>query len=165
MTITSQPDPTKSADCVTMDAATKKERIIPARPLGCLGLIVGLVVLAVLLGWVLLRFSTPTPEMFSAGEVKDYPPGQPPRLFSSESDFFYVLNNEGELIAMVARAKERLGSCLVHWSAIENAFIDPCLGTHISRDGTYLGKGPPYNLRHLPIKIKDNLVWVDLGYR
>jgi len=148
-----------------MDATTKKERLISNRQLGCLGLFIGLAVLVVLFVWVLLRFSTPTPVLFYAGEAKDYLPGQAPRLFSSESDFFYLLNLEGELIAVVARAKQRLGSCLVHWSTVEDAFIDPCLGTQLSRDGTYLGKGPPYDLRRLPIHVQDNQVWVDLGYR
>ena len=147
-----------------MNDAAQKKGLIPARSLGCLGLLAGLAVLAISLGWVLLRFGTPQPTLVDVGMMEDYPAGQAPRLFSVKEAFFYVLNTNGELIAVTARSNHQAG-CMVHWSAAENAFIDPCLGTHFSPHGEYWGKGPPGELSRLPLQVRDNQVWVNLGYR
>jgi len=134
------------------------------RQLGCLGLMVGVVGLGSLLAWVVLRYSTPIPTLIPVGHVEDYSPGQAPRLYIEKPEPFYVLNVGGELIALTARS-DRLVRCIVRWQAAAARFVDPCLGTHFSVLGEYRGKGPPGELRRLPLKVQDDQVWVELGYR
>ena len=136
------------------------------RPLTYLGLFLALVLLASAFAWILVRFGTPQPQLVYAGEAKDYLPGLAPRLVLSENgESFYVLNLEGELIALSAKSKFHSIRCLVHWQAAMNAFVDPCLGTRFSSGGAYTGGGPPGELTRLPIQVQDGRLWVNLGYR
>lgn len=134
------------------------------RQLGCLGLFSALAGLAFLLAWGLLGFSTPRPAQVAAGHVQDFPVDGQPHLISKKSHPFYIVNIDGELIALEARSEDHIVRCIVHWQAGFNAFVDPCLGTHFSLRGVYRGKGPPGELRHLPLQIRGDEVWVETGY-
>ena len=134
------------------------------RPFAYLGLFLALVLLASAFTWILVRFGTPEPTLVDVGTARDYLPGQEPRLFGEENGYFFVLNFEGELIAVTARSNH-IYSCQVHWSAMGNAFIDPCMGTHFFPQGAYRGSGPPGELTRLPIQVQDGRLWVNLGYR
>ena len=134
------------------------------RPFAYLGLFLALALLASAFAWILLRFGTPQAQLVYAGEAKDYLPGQALRLFRAENGYFFVLNFDGELIAVTARSNHRAG-CQVHWIALSNAFVDPCMGTHFSPHGAYRGGGPPGELERLPIQVQDGQLWVNLGYR
>jgi hypothetical protein len=142
-----------------------EEEVMSFRPFAYLGLFLALLVLASLFAWMLLRFSTPTPLLVAAGRVEDYPAGQAPRLFTGNQAPFFVLNLEGEIIALSAKSEVHSIQCLVHWQAFKNAFVDPCLGTRFSPSGAYSGGGPPGELLRLPLVVQDGRVWVNLGYR
>jgi hypothetical protein len=146
--------------------AAGEETMRNFRPSAYLGLFLALVLLASVFAWILIRFGTPQAQLVYAGEAKDYLPGQAPRLvFSKNGESFYVLNLEGELIALSATSKAHSIRCLVHWQAPMNAFVDPCLGTRFSPGGAYSGGGPPGELERLPIQVQDGRLWVNLGYK
>ena len=134
------------------------------RPFAYLGLFLALVVLTSVFAWILVRFGTPEPTLVDVGAASDYLAGQEPRLFGAENGYFFVLNFEGELIAVTARSDHNYG-CQVHWNAMRNTFVDPCMGTHFSPQGAYRGSGPPGELMRLPIQVQDGRLWVNLGYR
>jgi hypothetical protein len=120
--------------------------------------------LVILLAWVGLRFSMPRPVLVAVGREEDFRAGQAPGFFSQDGKPFYVLMFDGKLIALSARS-ERITHCTVRWQAASNAFVDPCLGTHFAISGAYRGKGPPQEMRRLPLEVQDGQVWVDIGYR
>ena len=136
------------------------------RPFAFLGLFLSLVLLASVFTWILVRFGTPQQVLVYAGEAKDYLRGQAPRLvFSVNGGSFYVLNLEGELIALSATSKVHSIRCLVHWQAPMNAFVDPCLGTRFSPGGL-----PPAERRlgswtGCRLEVREGRMWVNLGYR
>lgn len=131
---------------------------------GCLGLAVGLVGLIVLSAWVLLDFSLPKVVRIPVGSTTQYQDGQAPRYFAGEGTPFYVLGLGGELIALSARS-ERITRCIIRWQAPMDRFVDPCLGTRFSRDGAYQRGGPPQEMHRLPLQVKNDQVWVEVGYR
>jgi hypothetical protein len=133
------------------------------RLLGCLGLFIALAGLVSLLAWGVVRFSTPSPRLVLVGQVQDFSPGQAPRLFDQDSTLFYVLNVDGNLVALYARAV-RHTRCLVKWDEARSAFIDPCLGTRFTPTGEYQGGGPPQELVQLPLQVKDGQVWVEMKF-
>jgi hypothetical protein len=133
------------------------------RPFAYLGLFLAFVLLASVFAWILVRFGTPQAQLVYAGEAKDYLPGHEPRLFGAENVYFFVLNFDGELIAVTGRSNHRAG-CQVHWVAMRNMFVDPCMGTQFFPQGAYRN-GPPGELEQLPVQIRDGQVWVNLGYK
>ena len=133
-----------------------------ARLPGCLGLFIALAGLVSLLAWVVVRFSTPRPPQVLVGQAQDFPPGQAPRLIDQDSTLFYVLNVNGDLLAIYARSL-RQTRCLVNWDEARGVFIDPCLGTRFLPTGEYQGGGPPQELVQLPVQVKDGQVWVEIN--
>ena len=133
-----------------------------ARLPSCLGLFIGLVGLVALFAWVVVRFSTPRPTLVFVGQVQDFLPGQAPRLIDQDSTRFYVLNVNGDLLALYARSL-RHTRCLVNWDERRGVFIDPCLGTRFLPTGDYQGGGPPQELVQLPVQVKDGQVWVEIN--
>ncbi len=127
---------------------------------GCLGLLIALAGLVSVLVWVVLRFSTPRPAQVLVGQVQDFLPGQAPRLFAQDNTPFYVLNVDGDLVALYGRAL-RHTRCLVSWDEVRGVFIDPCLGTRFTSTGEYQGGGPPQELVQLPLQVKHGQVWVE----
>jgi hypothetical protein len=127
-------------------------------------LLVGLVFMAVLLGWVVIQFSLPKPIRISAGSVHSYQEGISPRLFWAEGTPFYVLQADGELIALSAYSRRWI-PCLIRWDAEQGQFVDPCWGTRMFPNGAYEGGGPPWEMDHLPVLLLEGEVWVDIGYR
>ena len=127
---------------------------------GCLVLFIALAGLIVLLAWVVLRFSLPKPAEVMVGALSDYPAGQAPRLFAQDSTPFYVLNVDGDLVALYGRSL-RHTRCLVSWDEARSVFIDPCLGTRFTSTGEYTGGGPPQELIQLPLQVKYGQVWVE----
>lgn len=134
------------------------------RPVAYLGLFLSLVALAVVFAWILVRFGAPRPVLVEVGAASDFLAGQEPRLFGADNVYFYVMNFNGELIAVAARSEHR-GSCQVRWNVERSKFIDPCPGTHFFPQGAYAGVGPPRELRRFPVEVRDGRVWVNLGYR
>jgi len=140
-----------------------EETLNNSRPFAYLGLFLALVLLASVFTWILVRFGAPNPTRVEVGAASDYLPGQEPRLFGAENGYFFVLNFDGELIAVTARSSHK-HSCQVHWDAMRNIFLDPCTGTQFYPQGTYRN-GPPGELERLPIQVQDGRLWVNLGYR
>jgi hypothetical protein len=116
-----------------------------------------------LLAWIVVRFSTPRPMQVLVGQVQDFQPGQAPHLFDQDSTLFYVLNVNGELVALYARSL-RHTRCQVNWDERRDVFNDPCLGTRFTPTGEYQGGGPPQELVRLPVQVKDGQVWVEINF-
>lgn len=135
----------------------------PARLPGCLVFFIALAGLVSLLAWGVVRFSTPRPARVLVGQVQDFLPGQAPRLIDQDSTLFYVLNVNGELVALYARSL-RHTRCQVNWDEGREVFVDPCLGTRFTPTGEYQGGGPPQELVRLPVKVKDGQVWVEINF-
>jgi Rieske Fe-S protein len=133
------------------------------RLFGCLGLFIALAGLVSLLTWVVVRFSTPQPSLVQVGQVQDFPPGQAPRLIDQDGTLFYVLNVNGDLVALYARSL-RHTRCLVKWDETRGVFVDPCLGTRFTPTGEYQGGGPPQELVQLPLQVKDGQLWVEINF-
>jgi hypothetical protein len=129
---------------------------------GCLGLFIALAGLIALLAWVVVRFSTPKPAEVMVGAPNDFPAGQTPRLIDQDGTLFYVLNVNGDLVALYARSL-RHTRCLVKWDEARGVFVDPCLGTRFTPTGEYQGGGPPQELVRLPLQVRDGLVWVEIN--
>ena len=134
-----------------------------ARLPGCLGLMIALAGLVSLLAWVVVRFSTPRPTQVLVGQVQDFLPGQAPRLIDQDGTLFYVLNIDGDLVALYARSL-RHTRCLVKWDEARGVFVDPCLGTRFLPTGEYQDGGPPQELVRLPLQVKDGQVWVEINF-
>ena len=131
---------------------------------GCVGLFIALAGLVALLGWVVVRFSTPRPALVLAGQVQDFSQGEAPRLIDQDGTLFYVLNIDGDLVALYARSS-RHTHCLVKWDERRGVFVDPCLGTRFTPTGEYHSSGPPQELVQLPLQVKDGQVWVEIDLR
>ena len=123
----------------------------------------GLVLILVLSGWIVFQFSLPKPVRMLVGSENDYRIGFAPRLFWKDETPFYVLQTENGLIALQAYSKRRQ-SCLIRWDAERRRFVDPCWGTRMLPDGTY-ESGPPWEMKPLPVQVKNGEVWVEVGYR
>jgi hypothetical protein len=124
----------------------------------------GLAFLLALIGWVVIQFSLPKPIRISAGSVQSYQEDISPQLFWAEGTPFYVLQADGELIALSAYSRRR-HSCLIGWDAEQRQFVDPCWGTRMFPNGAYKGGGPPWEMERLPVLLMEGEVWVEIGYR
>jgi hypothetical protein len=127
--------------------------------------LVGLAFLLVLLGWIVIQFSLPKPIIISAGSIQSYQEGTPPRLFRAHGTLFYVIQTDGELIALKAYSRRLKHACLIGWDAERERFVDPCWGTRMFQNGVYEGGGPPWQMERLPVLLLDGEVWVETGYR
>ncbi len=145
-------------------AETTSPRSRSARQLGCLGLLIGAALLAGLLAWAILRFSLPRPARVNAGAASDYAPGGEPRLFWQDGTPFYVVNAEGELLALYA-VSSRGVRCRIRWDAEHKWFVDPCYGSRMTIGGVYEGGGPPLDMQRLPLQVEKGQVWIEIGYR
>lgn len=133
------------------------------RLFGCLGFFIAVAGLVSLLAWVVVRFGTPVPTQVLVGQVGDFVPGEAPRLIDQDGTLFYVLNVNGDLLAIYARSL-RHTRCLVNWDERREVFVDPCLGTRFTPTGEYQGGGPPQELVQLPVQVKDGQVWVEINF-
>ena len=131
------------------------------RMASCLGWLFGLGLLAVLVGWVVLRFALPRPEKILVGSAQDFQPGQAPRMFWHGSTPFYIVNTEGELLALYARSTRGV-RCLIRWDAERLQYVDPCYGSRMQLNGKYEGGGPPLEMGRLALQVIDGQVWVSL---
>jgi hypothetical protein len=84
-------------------------------------------------------------------------------LVDQDGTLFYVLNVNGDLLAIYARSL-RHTRCQVNWDERRGEFIDPCLGTRFLPTGEYQGGGPPQELVQLPVQVKDGQVWVEINF-
>jgi hypothetical protein len=125
--------------------------------------LVGLLLLAAIAVWIVIRYSLPQPNMILVGSVQDYQEGMAPRLFWDEGTPFYVLQTDGGLIALTAYSR-RWMPCLIRWDAERGRFIDPCWGSRMLPNGAY-EDGPPWEMEHLPLLLLNGDVWVETGYR
>jgi hypothetical protein len=121
--------------------------------------LVGMILLAALVVWIVIRYSLPLPTRFLAGSVQDYQEGLAPRLFWDEGTPFYVLRTDEELIALAAYSRRWI-PCLIKWNDERKRFIDPCWGTRMLPNGTY-EEGPPWEMERLPLLLLDGKVWVE----
>ena len=60
--------------------------------------------------------------------------------------------------AFLARSPH--GSCLVEWSQEQQRFLDPCSGSRWDRTGKYVEGPSPRDLDHLPVEVRDGMLWV-----
>ena len=127
-----------------------------ARLFSCLGLFIALAGLVSVLAWIVVRFSTPRPALVLAGQVQDFSQGEAPRLIDQDGTLFYVLNIDGDLVALYARSS-RHTHCLVKWDERRGVFVDPCLGTRFTTTGEYHSSGPPQELVQFPLQVKAGL--------
>jgi hypothetical protein len=106
-----------------------------------------------LLAWIVVRFSTPRPMQVLVGQVQDFQPGQAPHLFDQDSTLFYVLNVNGELVALYARSL-RHTRCQVNWDERRDVFNDPCLGTRFTPTGDTRAAARPRSWSGCPCRLR-----------
>lgn len=129
-----------------------------------IGFLVLLVALCAVFSWMLFGLVLPRPDRSMVGKPDDFTDLDAPRLFWQDSTPFYVLNVNGELIALYAISSRGV-RCRIQWDSERQRFVDPCYGTRMLRDGTYEGGGPPLDMNHLPLHVEDGMVWVEADTR
>lgn len=129
---------------------------------GCLALLSGLIILASLVIWGVLRFSMPESPLLMVGALKDFGNGQEPQLFWKDNTPFYIVRSGNKVIALSPYSRRVGFRCVIYWSLELEQFVDPCWGSRMDINGKYDGGGPPWEMPELPVHIINGEVWVEV---
>jgi menaquinol-cytochrome c reductase iron-sulfur subunit len=105
------------------------------------------------------------------GSLESLPTGQPvniPFLTSSKDAYLnntemhnlWVIKNTNDTVTAFSPICPHLG-CSYNWNASSNHFECPCHGSVFDLNGKVLAGPSPRGLDTLPIKIKDNVIYVE----
>lgn len=69
--------------------------------------------------------------------------------------------DEGQSYIVLDGTCSHLG-CIVHWKAEDNHFACPCHAGHFTRQGAVIEGPAPRSLSQVPVKIEDDVLWVQV---
>jgi nitrite reductase/ring-hydroxylating ferredoxin subunit len=139
-----------------------------------ISLIISLAFLLVIMTLAAIRFAMPPKDEVLLGNLEEYPPANQPYLVQLKNRATFLVNTGDELIVFYEKTPNST-RCRYRWidsstfSWISDnvqqggLFIDPCLGTKFSLDGSYLDGPLAGDLERYQTRITDGQIWVDVN--
>lgn len=107
-------------------------------------------------------YAVPAPRVIHVGRARNFPPSDQPYPVRTGERWLWIVNQDGELIALEPRNHAGRTGCRVVWVPTNRRFEDPCCGGKFRLDGSLLMGPATRGLDRYAVLIRGDEVWIDV---